>query len=281
MIQFEPLIREVSFMLFGKKKEKVKATDTLLQLLNADKFEESKVTLAYISAMHEITNSSCGFDEVEEQKRELYKKIYASRLGVEWFTQGCINYFNRIKDMEELDSIVEKNELCLNLYWYLLEYDPEGFETLKRKVEEIITPTLRRYYERNFNVDIYTGEIIDKELEEENAYKEHFYKASFAYNQGKGDMELSIREWRTFLNDLYYTLGTRPRVVFDFAREVVEHQKLFIFLVYAIKIEKMDRNHNAAIHAEGTPLRTVLNKVVNAVYAIDEEYGLLLKRYYA
>lgn len=281
MLQCIALVRKWFKMFFGKKKEQVKATDKLLLLLQNDTYDVNSVTSCYINAIHEIIASTNDYDAVEVKKKELYNKIYGSRHGIEWFTQSCIAYFESIKDKEEIEAIAEQCDIYLSLYWFFYEYDPEGISVLKQRMDELVSPALRRFYEKNFNIDVYTGMVLDEEVEEENAYKHHFYKASFAYNQGKGDLELSIREWRTFLNELYFILGSRPRVVFDFAREVVEHQKLFMFLVYAMKIEKMDRIRNSAMHAEGTPLRMVLSKVVNAVYAIDEEYGMLLKRYYA
>lgn len=268
-------------MLFFKKKEKIPMRDQLLALLREETYVESNVTSCYIKAYNEIVESTSEYDLVEEKKAALFKDIYMTRHGLEWFTTCCINYLQQIKNVEDIDTIAETCDKYLSLYWYIYEFDCEAITGLVTKFEELVTPALRRFYEKNFNTNIYTGDILDEELEEENAYKQHFYKASFAYNQGNGDLELSIREWRTFLNDLYFTIGTRPRIVYDFAREVVEHQKLFVFLVYALKIEKIDRFRNADTHAEGTPLRTVLNKVVNAVYAIDEDYGMLLKRYYA
>ena len=268
-------------MFFFKKKEKISMKDQLLTLLKEDTFEESKVTTYYIKAYNEIIESTSEYDLVEEKKSALFKEIYMTRHGLEWFTMSCIKYLESIKNIEDIEMIAETCDKYLSLYWYLYEFDREAITGLVSKFEELVTPSLRRFYEKNFNTDIYTGDIIDEELEEENAYKQHFYKASFAYNHGNGDLELSIREWRTFLNDLYFTIGTRPRIVYDFAREVVAHQKLFVFLVYALKIEKIDRFRNADTHAEGTPLRTVLSKVVNAVYAIDEDYGMILKKYYA
>lgn len=263
-----------------KKKEKVRAEEVLLQQLSADTYNQEQVSKLYIQAVRDIVAVNNDYDIVEDQKDELYKKIYASRHGLSWFSQACVNYVESVKNVTEVANIAEELDRYLSFYWYLCEKDPQGVVGLSSKLEEVISPSIRRFYEKSLNVDVYTGSVFDEELEEDNTYKKHFYKASFAYNQGKGDLELSIREWRTFLNELYFAIGTRPRIVYDFAREVVAHQRMFMFLAYAMRVEKMDRARNASSHAEGTPLQVVLSKVINAVYAIDEEYGMLLKQYY-
>lgn len=270
------------FSFFKKKKEEpVNLSQQLVDVLGNDTYDVKTATNIYLRAVDDIVKNSKSFEEVEFGRNQLYMKIYASRHGIEWFSRACSEFFKSIQSIEDISSVAEQLDAFLGAYWFYVGYDKEAFTGLITCLEKDISPLIRRYYEKTFNIDIYTGQVYDKELEEKNAFKEHFYRASYAYNQGKGDLELSMKEWRYFLMELAATLEQRPRAIYDFAREVCEHQKLFMFVAYAMKAEKFDKIHNSHSHAEGGALDTILKKITNAIYATNEDYGIFLKKYYA
>ncbi|MBR3839727.1 MAG: hypothetical protein IKM20_01145 [Erysipelotrichales bacterium] len=269
------------FSFFKKKEEPISKTQQLMNALGAEVLNKELATKLYLACIDEVIRNSKSFDEVENGRNQIYIKIYAARHGIKWFSEACSEYFKDIQGITEIDDEAEVLDAFLGGYWFFIRYDKEAFSGLIACLEKDVSPLVRRYYEKTFNIDIYTGEVFDPELEEKNAFKEHFYRASYAYNQGQGDLELSMKEWRYFLMELAKTLESRPRAIYDFASEVCEHQKLFMFVAYAMKAERFDKMHNAAAHVEGGALDTVLKKITNAVYATNEDYGIFLKRYYA
>ncbi len=266
---------------FGKSKKEVKSKSQLLmEALNGETYKMNEVNRLYIESVDDAIRRAKRFEQVDVNRNGLYVGIYSTRWGKEWFSKSCSDYFKSLKGIEDVELQKDMIDAYLGAYWFFLRYDKQAFTGLIDCLERDIPPLVRRYYEREFNIDIYTGTIYDKELEEANQYKEHFYRASFAYNQGKGDLELSMREWRFFLNEFAAVLEERPRAIYDFAKEVCAHQKLFMFVAYAMRAENFDKLHNTTEHAEGGRLDLLLKKINNAIYATNEDYGIFLKRYY-
>lgn len=266
---------------FFKKKEKISKEQQFFNILDEQPIDYHKAFRLFIESVGEIMDSASDFGMVDQNRSRFYMRIFNTYKGIEWFTKSCIDYFESIQAINDVKSEGERLDAYLSAYWFFLQYDADAVSTLTMALERKIPAVVRRYYEKTFNIDIYTGKVYDVEIEAKNAYKEHFYRASYAYNQGKGDLDLSMQEWRHFLIDLAATIESRPRAIYDFAREVCEHQKLFMFIVFAVKTERFNKLKNAEIYAEGGALDTIIKKIMNAIYATNEDYGLFLKRYYA
>lgn len=260
-----------------KKKSRITPREDLMKILSADTLNIPEACHSFFLADAVIIRNTDEFNHINERRRDFHEDIGKSKHGKQWFQQAFEQYIKSLKTIKHFDTQLVKLDAYLSLYWYLCTQYPTFMEPVIEMYTNEIDPRIRRYYEKVYNIDIFTGLIYDAEVEKNNAWKEHFYKASFAFHEGKGDIDISMREWRTFLKEFMDHLSDRPRLIYDFAKEVVMYQKLFHFFTYAIKTEKMNLRRNDEIPY----IDTLIAKMINAIYAVDEQHGNILRRLYA
>lgn len=260
-----------------KKKGRITPREDLLKILSADKLDVKEACHQFLLADAVIIRNTNEFNNINERRRDFHEEIGKSKLGKQWFQISFEEYIKSLRKVKHFENQLVKLDAYLSLYWYLCEQYPMFMEPVIEMYRKELDPRIRRYYEKIYNIDIFTGTVYDPEIERINAWKEHFYKASFAFHEGKGDIEVCMREWRTFLTDFMNQLSERPRLIYDFAKEVVKYQKLFHFFTYAVKTERM----NQANSDENSYIDTLISKMINAIYAVDEQHGTILRQLYA
>lgn len=267
-------------MMFSfKKKMEFTPREDLMNALNAELLKTEDVSQYFLQADANIVRNTQEFNKINEVRRHFHEEIGKTKHGKQWFKIVFAQYLKRLTTLLAFDTEMIRLDAYLSLYWYLCTQYPVSMEPMIEMCKESMDPRLRRYYEKTYNIDIFTGRIFDMEVEKNNAWKEHFYKASFAFHEGKGNLEISIQEWRTFIKEFMDHLSNRPRLIYDFAKEIVAYQKLFHFFSYVVRIEKLNQKHDR-IAEEHSYIDILLVKMINAVYAVDEEHGMILKKLY-
>lgn len=268
-----------NMMHYFKKKSKFTPREDLLEILNTTTLHEAKATQNFLIADASIVRNTEVFDKINQSREFFHEEIAKTKHGKVWFKSTFEKYLIHLKRIKSFEGELVNLDAYLSLYWFLSRHYPIFMESVVAKCQTEMDPRIRRYYEKTYNIDVFTGQIFDYEVELSNVWKEHFYKASFAFHEGKGNIEISLQEWRTFLKDFVQHLSERPRLVYDFAKEIVAYQKLFQFLSYVVRMEGMKRKAILG-RDENSSVDELIRKIINAVYAVDETHGIILKRLY-
>ena len=266
--------------LFRKEKPKQNPLELFLTGLEEERLKTHELTVSFILADEMILKNIAEYDQISKIRRKFHEQIGMSKQGRPWFQETFLPYVNHLKKMSNWETQLPRLDVFLSLYWYFCEQYPSFIAPIQEEFETLLDPRIRRYYEKVFNVDIYTGKIYDEETEMNNAWKQHFYKASFAFQDGKGNIDISMQEWRKFIAEFHETLASRPRLIYDFAKEIVEYQKLFYFFSYVVRMERVNQLKSVLLGNKDGTMDKLIYKVINAVYAVDEERGQLLRKLY-
>ena len=140
------------FSFFKKKEEPISKTQQLMNALGAEVLNKELATKLYLACIDEVIRNSKSFDEVENGRNQIYIKIYAARHGIKWFSEACSEYFKDIQGITEIDDEAEVLDAFLGGYWFFIRYDKEAFSGLIACLEKDVSPLVRRYYEKTFNI---------------------------------------------------------------------------------------------------------------------------------